>query len=192
MDVLSVFLGILGLIITVLIALIPYFRKIYFVRPELTIELIPDGGVSMNYGLSSKNQITEGFIDGNNAIYIFQVTWKVILKITNNSEVTAYYPKIIFLNDQLGFSRIEKLEKNKPIKENEQVLLKGDCVKYEEVEGKERTEPNGLPPSFNDLKILLEYKNASKKKFYTIYSNAKEGEKNLYRRRKTKEFKNIS
>lgn len=58
MELLSVLFGILGLIITVLIAMIPYLRKVCFVGPELTIELIPyDGisGTSINLGLSGKN-----------------------------------------------------------------------------------------------------------------------------------------
>jgi hypothetical protein len=60
---------------------------------------------------------------------------------------------------------------------------------YEEVNGKERTQTNGLPDNFEDLKILLEYKNPHKKTFYTIFSNSSEQEKNNYTRKKPKEFK---
>ncbi|MCB0746131.1 MAG: hypothetical protein KDC90_01595 [Ignavibacteriae bacterium] len=188
MDPLSIILGILGLIITVLIAMIPYFRKVYFVGPELTIELIPDGGMSMNCGLSGKNDTSKGYVDGNNAIYVFEVTWKVNLKITNNSNITAYYPKLKFLNQQLSFTKLDNLETNTPIQGNEQIVLKGKYVMYEEVNGKERTQPNGLPNNFEDLKILLEYKNPHKKEFYTIFSNSSELEKNNYTRKKPKEF----
>jgi hypothetical protein len=191
MDLYSIILGILGLIITVLLALIPHFRKVYFTGPELTIQLMPDGGISMNRGLSVKNDTSQGFIDGQNAIYIFEVTWKVNIKIINNSEVTAYYPKISFLDQQLGFSKLDNLDENSPIKGNEQVILKGIYIKYEEVNGKQRTDPSGLPPNFKDLKILLEYKNTYKKKFYTVYSNSVEGEKNNYKRKKPREFNSI-
>jgi hypothetical protein len=189
MDPLSIILGVLGLIVTVLIAMIPYFRKVYFVGPELTIELIPDGGISMNKGLSGKNDTSKGYVDGNNAIYVFEVTWKVNLKITNNSNITAYYPKLNYLNQQLSFTRLDKLDSNKPIQGNEQILLKGKYVMYEEVNGKERTQTNGLPDNFNDLKILLEYKNPNKKNFYTILSNSNDTEKNVYTRKKPREFK---
>jgi hypothetical protein len=189
MDPLSIILGILGLIITVLLALIPYFRKVYFIGPELTIELMPDGGLSMNRGLSGKNDTSKGYVEGNTAIYVFEVTWKVNLKITNNSHITAYYPKLNYLNQQLSFTRLDKLDINTPIQGNEQILLKGTYVMYEEVNGKERTQPNGLPANFDDLKILLEYKNPHKKSFFTIYSNSNDTEKNKYTRKKPKEFK---
>jgi hypothetical protein len=181
-------IGILGLIITVLIAMIPYFKKVYFDGPELTIELIPDGGMSMNLGLSGKNNTSKGYINANNAIYVYEVTWKVNLKITNNSNITAYYPKLKFQNQQLTFTSLDKLDTNKPIEANEQVLLKGKYVMYEEVNGNQRHEPNGLPNNFTDLKILLEYKNPYKKIFYTVFSNSREGEKNNYTRKKPKEF----
>ena len=43
--------------------------------------------------------------------------------------------------------------------------------------------------NFDDLKILLEYKNPHKKPFYTVYSNSNDTEKNKYTRKKPKEFK---
>jgi hypothetical protein len=189
MNPLSIILGILGLIITVLIAMIPYFRRVYFIGPELTIELVPDGGSSTNKGLSGKNHTAKGYVDGNNAIYVFEVTWKVNLKIINNSNITAYYPKLNYLNQQLSFSRLETLDSNKPIQGNEQILSVGKYVMSEEVNGNERTQINGLPDNFDDLKILLEYKNPNKKRFYTVFSNSNHTEKNVYTRKKPTEFK---
>jgi len=189
MEIITVIISIFGLIIVVAIALIPYIRKVYFIGPELTIELLSNGGSSGNRGLSNKNDNTKGYIDGNNAIYVFEVKWNAILKITNNSNVTAYYPELTFLNQQLSFSTLDKLDNNKPIKENEQIILKGTYSMFEECEGKYRTKISGLPDNFKDLKILLEYKNPSKKRFYTIFSNTEQIIKNRYSRKKPKEFK---
>jgi len=189
MDPLSIILGFLGLIITVLIAMIPHFRKVYFIGPELTIELIPDGENIMKKGLSGKNNTSKGYVNRNNAIYVFEVTWNVNLKITNNSNITAFYPKLHFLNQQLSFTLLDKLDLNKPIQGNEQILLKGKYVMYEEVNEKKLTKTNGLPESFDDLKILLEYKNPNKKNFYTIFSNSNDAERNVYSRKKPKEFR---
>lgn len=185
---LNIILGTIGLISTVLIALIPYFRKTYFIGPELTIELEADGGFSLNKGLSSKNDISNGFIEIDSTIYVYEVTWKINLKITNNSNIIAYYPELNFLNQQVGFTHLERLDKNIPIKENEQITLKGTYMMYEEVAGKDRTATNGLPPNFNNLKILLSYKNPDKRKFYTFFTNSKTNIKNFYKRRKPKEF----
>ena len=189
METLNVIIGISGLIIAVLLALTPYLKKVYFTGPELTIELMPDGGSSGNRGLSQKNDVSKGYIERDKAIYVFEVTWNVILKITNNSEITAYYPKLSFLNQQLSFSRLEQLDINKPIQGNEQILLKGSYTMFEECEGKNRTKINGLPENFKDLKILLEYKNPYKKNFYTIFSNTENTNENKYIRHKPKEFK---
>jgi hypothetical protein len=189
MDTLNIAIGILGLLIAVGIALIPYFRKLYFIGPELTIELISNGGTSSPKGLSPKNDTSKGYIDANSAIRFFELTWNINLKITNNSNITAFYPMITFLEQKLGFSTLDKLDKNSPIKENEQIILKGTFRTYEECEGKNRTHIGGLPEHLKDLKILLEYKNPSKKSFYTIYSNSEIKKQNIYTRQKPREFK---
>lgn len=189
METINVIIGISGLIVAVALALTPYIKKVYFIGPELTIELIPNGGSSGNRGLSLKNDTSKGYVEGDKAIYVFEITWNVNLKITNNSNITAYYPKLNFLNQQLSFSKLEQLDKNKPIKGNEQILLKGSYSMFEECEGKNRTKINGLPENFKDLKILLEYKNPYKKSFYTIFSNSERTEENNYKRHKPKEFK---
>lgn len=188
METINVIIGVSGLIIAIGLTLIPYIRKVYIIGPELTIELLSNGGSSGNRGLSGKNDTSKGYIEGDKAIYVFEVTWNVNLKITNNSNITAYYPNLSFLNQQLSFSKLEQLDKNKPIQGNEQILLKGSYSMFEECEGKNRTKINGLPENFKGLKILLEYKNPHKKTFYTIFSNSKQTEKNKYLRRKPKEF----
>ena len=190
METINILIGILGLLIVVGIALITYFRKVYFVGPELTIELIANGGLSGPKGLSVRNDTSKGYVDGDKAIYVFEVTWNINLKITNNSNITAYYPKLKFLNQQLGFTTLDSLDNNKPILGNDQIILKGTYTMLAECEGKKRTKIQGLPDNFKDFKILLEYNNPHKKSFCTIFSNSEMNKKNKYSRKKPKEFKN--
>jgi len=182
MEVLGWIFG--ALLIPTLIALIPFIRKVYFSGPELTIEIISTGGGSEPLGLSIKNDDSKGYIEGNNAIYHFKVTWKFNLIITNNSMVTAYYAKLYFPNEKINFSLIDKLNPLNPIKENEKLTLQAQFTMYEECKGQDRTHIKGLPPHFENLKLLLEYKNQHKKVFYTMYSlNNNVGENNFYRKR---------
>jgi hypothetical protein len=192
METINILIGAIGLIITVCIALIPYFRKVYLVGPELTIELLPDGGSSGNRGYSSKNDSSKGFVNVEEAIHIFEVTWKIKIRITNNSTIIAYYPEMRIYNQQLGFSSLDKLDGNKPIKESEQIILNATYKIFEECTGRERTQIKGLPDHLNDLKITLSYCNPSKKPFYTVYSHSKSEKQNKYTKIKPKELKQIS
>jgi hypothetical protein len=65
MNLLSITIAALGLLVSVSVALIPYIRKVFFIGPELTIELIPNGGSSANKGYSRKNDMPhiDEFID---------------------------------------------------------------------------------------------------------------------------------
>jgi hypothetical protein len=178
------------LLIPASIALFPFIRKVYFAGPQLTIEIIlSSGGGSEPLGLSVKNDISKGYIEGNEAIYCFKVTWKFKIIITNNSMVTAYYPQIIFLKDQVSFKLIDKLNEYTPINENEKVTLNGEFTIFEECKGVERTHIKGLPPHFTNLTFLLEYKNQHKKTFYTKFTYNEQGKfKNDFRRLKPKEI----
>jgi len=190
MEPIEILLGIIALILTIVIAVTPYFWKKYFVGPELTIELIPDGGTSKSSGLSLKNDSSKP-IPIDEAIYIFEVEWKINLRIINNSDLTAYYPQIRFLDNQIGFTSIEKLNKNMPIEPNGQRTLKASFKMYEECRGAVRTHiHNKLPEQLKDFKILLEYKNPSKVTFHTLYNNSEIIEQNKYCRKKPKEFRN--
>jgi len=189
MEPIEIFLGITAMILTIFIAVTPYFWKKYFVGPELTIELISGSGTSRSSGLSLKNDRSKP-IPIDEAIYIFEVEWKIIIRIINNSDLTAYYPQIKFLDNQIGFTNIEKLNKNLPIEPNGQRTLNATFKMYEECKGSGRTHINNkLPEQLKDLKILLEYKNPSKINFYTIFKNSEIVEQNRYCRKKPKEFK---
>lgn len=181
-------IGIISIVIAIIIASIPYIRHKYFFGPELTIEIIPNGGMSSPRGLSSKNKLTEeGYIDGNTAIRIFELTWKFRLVIRNNSDNTAYYPEIHFISSKPNFTKIEPINKLKPLTNTENIELKAEYSKFEECQGKDRTKTTGIPDELKDLKILIESKNGKKMKFFTLYCIDKN--ENKFIRKIPKEFK---
>src|SRR5258708_23507455 len=102
--------GIISLIIAVLIPLIIWLRKSYLEGHELTIEIKRDGGSSAPIGFSNKNVPDKDcVIEMRDALQIFRLTWDIEIIIRNNSEYTAYYPKIQFENEQPPFVRFENL-----------------------------------------------------------------------------------
>lgn len=189
----EIVIGIVGIVVGVLIAIIPYIRRKYFLRPELTIEIIRDGGSSSPRGISSKNEVNEeGYIDGNNAIRVFELTWRFKIRITNNSDLTAFYPELEFNPNGPKFKLIDKLNSLQPIKPTEPVELKAEYNKYEEKTGKERTNVGkDLPTEFEDLGLLLGYQNSKKSKFYTLYDFYGDGNKNIFLKKRPKEYKGL-
>lgn len=184
----EVLISTISLIIAITIALIPYFRTRYLHGPELTIEIIQDGGMSSPIGLSSKNVVnSEGIINDETALKIFELKWKFRLIIRNNSDCTAYYPKIHFIQSKPKLTQIDPLNKLKPLNNIEKIELKATYSKFQECQGKDRIKTTGLPSELKNLKILIESKNGKKMRFYTLYSI--ERNENIFIRKIPKEFK---
>ncbi len=183
-------IGILGLVLALILALIPFLWKRYIARPEVTIEIKKNGGSSSPRGFSNKNKVNEeGYIDGNNAIRIFELTWKFKIRITNNSELTAFYPELSFNPNGPKFTLIDKLNKLQPIKSTETIELSVEYRKYEEKTGQERTDVGKeMPTEFTDLGLLLSYQNSHKMVFHTLYNFS--DKKSVFLRKKPREYKN--
>lgn len=178
-------IGVLG---GALIAVIPFLWKMYISRPEVTIEIIKDGGSSTSLGYSHRNVVNaEGYIDADTAIRIFELTWRFKIKITNNSELTAFYPKITFNPNGPFFTLIDQLNELEPIKPTESIVLNAEYKMFEEKIGRERTDVGRqLPEEFNALGLLLTYQNSYKSKSYTLFNfNEK---KNIFLKRRPNEY----
>lgn len=182
-----IIIGLLGLVVAVGVVLIPFIRKVYFCGPELTLELIPNGGSSGNRGLGSGNDKSKGYIDANSAIYRFEVTWNLNLRVTNNSELTAYYPVMIFPRGN-NFTSLEKLESNVPFLPLATKTLQAKFVIHEECSGQKRTTPDGIPDAIKNMVIIMHYKNSERRSFYTIFSE-NESPKNRYMRTLPKDLR---
>src|ERR1700751_4190715 len=168
----GIIISIVSIGVGIIIALIPYLWRKFFARPELTIEIKNIHGSSWREGLSNKNDTSKGYIDGNNAIYIFRVNIKCTIIIRNSSPYPAYYPKLIV--DPTMNLKVDKLNNLKPISSAEEIELKAEFIKLEECKGNERTQIHEFPQELKDVRFLLEYKNALKTKAYTLYTHSAE------------------
>lgn len=183
-------IGIIGIIVGLIIAIVPFLWKRYVARPELTIEIIEDASSSSPRGLSSENKVDEkGNIDGRTAIRVFELTWRFQIRVTNNSELAAFYPKLNFNPNGPKFNLTDKLNSLQPINPTETLVLKAEYKRYEEKTGKERTDVGRqMPEEFGDLGFLLTYQNSHKSKFYTLFDfNEKT---NKFLRKRPNEYKN--
>ena len=148
----------IGILVGLVLAVIPYFRSKYWLRPELTIEILSDGGMSVPRGLSNNNDFLKGYVESDSANKIFELTWKFNVVITNNSDLTAFYPEIEFNPKGPKFTQLDKLNRLQPIKPTESLILKAEYRKFEEATGKNRTHIGQAPPrEFGDLGLLLGY-----------------------------------
>lgn len=186
----EILIGIIGIILAFIIAVVPFLWKKYISRPEITIEIIKNGSSSSRRGFSQKNKVNEeGYIDGNNAILIFELTWKFKIRLTNNSELTAFYPELNFNPNGPKFNLIDNLNKLQPIRTTESIELSVEYRKYEEKTGQERTNvEREIPPEFTDLGLLLTYQNSHKTYFYTLYNFS--NKINIFLKKCPSEYKN--
>lgn len=184
----EILLGLGGIVITVLIALIPYFKRRYGDRPKLEIEIQYRSGSSSPRGISPKTDTSKGYIEADEAIRVFELEWRLAFIIRNNSDVATYYPKWHYLKDSIQVTALEKLP-NKPILNSADISLTGKFRKFEESLGQQRTQTNGIPADFNRLKIVLEYQNSHETKFYSLYEHADKEKPNKHLNKRPKDLK---
>lgn len=182
-------ISILAIVISIIISITPIIRNKYFSRPEIIIEIIRTGGSSSKIGYRSKDELKDqNFKYDNKAISIFEVVWKFRIRLTNNSEFVAYYPKITFKPYGPKISVISNLNTNQPINNTKSIDLEIEYTKLEEIDGQKRTDFSlDLPPEFSELGILLTYQNSSKIVFHTCYNFSQN--KNKFLKKTPKEYK---
>ena len=180
-------IGIIGLILAIALALVPYLKKKYGDRPRLELEINHNGGSSSPRGLSPKNDISKGYIDRDDAIQVFELTWKMKLKIRNNSDIAAYYAKMYYTKDSPRFTELDKFP-TKPILNSDDITLTGNYRTFEECKGCQRTKIGGTPKTFVDLKIILQYQNSHGTTFYSLYDHGQSENKNRHPKSRPKEL----
>lgn len=146
-----------------LITIIPSFKKKYFFRPRLEIQIIP----GQNY--SKKKWATGKASSVGLPLFVYESCWNYEIIIVNLSSFDAYYPKIKFDKVPPYSSQLSVLNHYVPIKPNERVTLTGSYTKLWQDEEKEVAIPLGISNDFKKIKILLEYQNEQKTKFYTVF-----------------------
>ncbi|MBE9586023.1 hypothetical protein IM792_16340 [Mucilaginibacter sp. JRF] len=174
-------------IVGIVLAAIPVY---YFFKekssPKLTVEIFKDNTSSSPIGPSNKNVPIDGVIEMRNAIMIFELTWNIKIIIRNNSEKTAFYPKIYFKNAQPYFLRIDKLNELESIISNETKTLNAAYQEFEEVTGNERNDMLVLPETIMRIEILLEYQDGNQKKYFTHFKQV--NKENNFMTKKPKAF----
>jgi hypothetical protein len=178
----EIILTIVGLILTVLLALIPFFRNKYANRPRLEMQLLKKGGSSHQLGISQKNDFSKGELDAITVIRVFELKYRFELKIVNNSDYVAYYPRLIADVNRNNFTNIDPLPKH-PITNSSEILLKAEFVTMEECSGFQRSDTSKFPKELEGVKILLEYQNTHKTKFYTLFTIYENGNENTLLRK---------
>lgn len=164
-------------------------------RPRIEIELIPFSALSSPMGSSPRNEFTmENFggkdyrvIDGNNAVNVFQLTWKVQLNIRNHSDVVAYYPEVKMLSDSI-FVEMDAMPV-KPISHSTEISLEASCSTWEEKRGTERTDGKSFPEQFKNIKLLIKYKNSDGKVYYTLFDNTQQKKNSFPTAKQVKEMR---
>ena len=165
-------LTILSILSTILIPLFIWLWRKYYLRPELTIELEPYRQQSCPEGFSSNNIAVDGVIEMRAALQIFRLSWTFFLKIRNNSEHNAYYPNLYLRENGILFTAVEDINPQDAIGSGENISLKLCYEEQEECVGEKRTSIGRFPSSaFDNLEILISYRNFAKHNFYSLYKH---------------------
>ncbi|MDP3462165.1 MAG: hypothetical protein Q8S18_05180 [Bacteroidales bacterium] len=184
----TILLATLTLILGIIYKITPWFWKRYVKRPELIIELVPTGGVYKKVGLSSKNDFSKKY-DVDTSIDKWELIWNYRLIIRNNTDMTAFYPKLKRYVFGVWFSKIELLNDLKPIKSTDkEISLSCEFVRYDECLTSTIPQLGKGPIEFQDLKILLWYKNSANIPFYTLFEFKDFKSKNRFSRIKPKGY----
>jgi len=111
-------LPILAIVISVTLAIsipvIIYLRRRYLVGGFLTIKLEFRDGLASPAGVLVPHIDDEGFGIRSKSIVRHHLTWNYIVIITNNSDYTAYFPRLYYKNDLFPNITIEKFEELQP------------------------------------------------------------------------------
>ncbi|RYE44968.1 MAG: hypothetical protein EOP48_22325 [Sphingobacteriales bacterium] len=169
----EVLLAVLGIIVTVILAVIPFLRKKFAERPRLEMVAKRNGGSSGSRGLSMLNEFIEGVVEMEKAIHVFQLKYRYQLTIFNNSDQTAYYP-VLYFDARKYNIEVQELPPH-PISNSTKIELRMELSMLEEKTGFERTDTSDFPAVLEGVHILLEYQNTHKTKFYTLVTLSKEG-----------------
>lgn len=170
-EEIGLILAIIAILLAIFIPVFQFLWKKFLTVPYLTIEIKNNGGHSLPAGISRNSPLTsEGHIDANKAIRYYELTWQLQLIITNNSDFSAFFPKIDFPENSILLKELDKLNILEPIKSGESKTLNYQYIFIEEAGPGQRTEMKSFPKQIENLKILLKYENGQKAKFYTLFS----------------------
>jgi len=165
-------MSMLSIIVSVAIAITPFFYRLFYKRPILSIEVIKDTANSSQFGIIDDSRLSDGSIDGNNATFIYKYEYSFRIIIRNNSDNNAYFTSISFQDGMPIFNQIDKLNELEPILAHSHVVLKAYYICYKQSKPIERPEIEEFPQELNQLEITLRYKNGNRVEFTTNYKHS--------------------
>lgn len=180
------------IIFSPIISIIEKFAH-YFSKPKLTVELEIERQkkIPNSTGLGSNNMAYKDIFKPNTKKIKIDLQVNFYVKIINNSDFNAFFTEIEFNNEIKDFIQIDKL--NEPISKTKSKSLKAVYSKTVERTTEELLKDkysHQVPKEFNNIALLLSYKNSKDRQFYTKFDNSlADKEKNIFLRKKPKEYK---
>lgn len=169
-------LTILGYCLSVILGVgIPsfiYYRKKYFVGSFLTVEFQFSNGIGSPVGVIKPFIDEDGYGVRNKSIVRHHLTWRYKIIITNNSDQTAFFPKISYNAELFPDIQLEEIKELQPIGSKESKIIDVEFFEVSDTLPSQRKRTTDPPTDFTALKLLLEYYNGQDAKFYTLYNNA--------------------
>lgn len=161
----------IGVITAVCIPIVVFLYRRYFVGGFLTIKVDFSNGVSAPKDIIKPHFDDVGYIIRDKSIVRHDLTWTYKVTITNNSDSSAYFPRLLYKNELFPNITIENLEELKPIGSGKSVVLKVKFFELSDTLPTQRKRTNEPPKDFDSLELLLEYYNSNNAKFFTLYKN---------------------
>lgn len=141
------------------------------IRPRLDMKIEYRDGSSFNKGISPRAKPAPGqdYFVANETLHIFELSRTVILKVVNNSESTAYYPRLLTNSRSQFQPKFRSIDSINPIPPYSDLLIEGKLVDWEECLPRERTDVGNFPSKVakEELDLIIEYQSLRKKKYFT-------------------------
>ncbi|QNN42951.1 hypothetical protein [Pedobacter roseus] len=152
--------------------LITLLNKRKLTGSKLTIQL-----KQLNFWSAPKHLVQpefddEGFVIRDLSIVRHYITYRLDLIITNNSEYTAYFPKLYFKDSINPFVELQSLDEHEPILSGASKTLTAVLAENSDTLPTERKRGNEEPIAMKDLQILIECQNSYGAKFYSMFVGA--------------------
>lgn len=161
--------------------------------PNLEIKIIPNGKGSkptQTSSLTPRNEEGIPIMQVGNMIGMKEISWKYVVKIINNSTITAFNPELYISNEFNDLNFIGNLSINSPIKGAESVDLEITYAKLTDGTPNEREihhSPKFPPEIVKGLKMVIKYSSETGENVYKKFEFENGEEKN----KKIKKIDNI-
>ena len=163
----NVIIGIVGIVVTILLFLIPYFLGA-FKKPRLEITMQRGRLLRTPEGIMPRNDVVaDGYIDRRQALRLMKLQWNISIVIRNHSDVTAYKPKLSFIKGGFEIGAIPQ----KPITNADEIALIGSYTSIvTEADDFITNFDEEFERIFNRLKLVVEFRNNFGTTYYTRYT----------------------